>query len=806
MAQPPQDFAHTVVPILRSHCAECHGGREARGSFSINTRELLTGSGHVVAGKPQESHLLSLVTSDDAEIQMPPKDKPRLSDEEIVVLRKWILDGLPWDEGFSFAPETYEPPLKPRRPELPAPHSGRNNPVDRLLDHYFAAREQPYPLPISDAAFLRRVSLDLVGLLPEPESLVAFLADTRPDKRDLKIRELLNDNVAWAEHWLSFYNDLLRNDYSGTGFITGGRQQISGWLYESLVANKPFDQFTRELIAPPSPASRGYIDGIRWRGEVSAGQTVEIQFAQSVSQSFLGINLKCASCHNSFIDRWTLDEAYGLAAIYSERPLQIHRCDKPIGREAVAGWLFPELGQIDAQAARDERLRQLAALMTHPENGRFSRTIVNRLWYRMMGRGIVHPLDAMQSEPWNADLLDLLATHLTDSRYDVKEVLFLIASSQAYQSETAGQSPESGDGPDSSAGSAADDHSGYVYRGPETRRMTAEQFLDSVWQITGAAPLSFDAPVIRGAPSDVSSSATALPGEWIWGDSAREGSIPPAGEVLTLRTEFTLPDHVDQGGIVLTCDNEFTLFVNGREVRKGTDWTRPETVPVRDLLRKGGNIIMVLAGNGGNTPNPAGLYLEARIRLADGQTVSISSDASWEWNPGRPSVREGRAGQVPGEWKPVTVVPALPVWQQAVESTVPGLLTQALNGNFRMVRASLLKNDFLMKSLGRPLREQIVSMRPGELTTLEAINLSNGPALAKILGDGARFILNNENGAWSDNRSEIVSRLCVFAFSRNPTEEEHQIAMEFLSDPPQQREIEDLLWAIIMTPEFLLVR
>src|SRR5690606_33836845 len=112
-----------------------------------------------------------------------------------------------------------------------------------------------------------------------------FLADRDPNKRDQLIDELLNDRFGYAEHWLSFFNDLLRNDYSGTGFITGGRKQISKWLYESLLANKPFDVMTRELIAPPSLESRGFIDGIRWRGEVSAGQTLEIQFAQSIAQS-----------------------------------------------------------------------------------------------------------------------------------------------------------------------------------------------------------------------------------------------------------------------------------------------------------------------------------------------------------------------------------------------------------------------------------------------------------------------------------------------------------------------------------------
>ena len=128
--------------------------------------------------------------------------------------------------------------------------------------------------------------------MPTPEQRAEFLKDDRPDKRALLVRRLLDDDIAYAEHWLTFWNDLLRNDYTGTGFITGGRKQITGWLYESLVSNKPYDQFVRELIAPGEEAV-GFIQGIRWRGNVNSSQSQEIQFAQNVSQAFLGINLKC---------------------------------------------------------------------------------------------------------------------------------------------------------------------------------------------------------------------------------------------------------------------------------------------------------------------------------------------------------------------------------------------------------------------------------------------------------------------------------------------------------------------------------
>jgi hypothetical protein len=119
-----------------------------------------------------------------------------------------------------------------------------------------------------------------------------------------------------------------------------------------------------------------------------------------------------------------------------------------------------------------------------------------------------------------------------------------------------------------------------------------------------------------------------------------------------------------------------------------------------------------------------------------------------------------------------------------------------------MVRASLLKNDFLMRSLGRPQREQIVSMRPEELTTLEAIDLSNGDALADYLRRGAAALQSR----WEADRVGLVRHLCQSAWSRDPGTDEQAAMLEQLGTPPRAEEIEDLIWAVIMTPEFLLVR
>ena len=142
-----------------------------------------------------------------------------------------------------------------------------------------------------------------------------------------------------------FFNDLLRNDYSGTGFITGGRKQVSSWLYESLLYNVPFDQMARELIAPSSDASRGFIDGIKWRGNVSAGQTVEIQFAQFGGASVLGnqsegvprvTTVLLIDGHLKNRTAWRRFTHNG----NSKFTVAISRSEKT----AKAGWLFPKVG------------------------------------------------------------------------------------------------------------------------------------------------------------------------------------------------------------------------------------------------------------------------------------------------------------------------------------------------------------------------------------------------------------------------------------------------------------------------------
>jgi hypothetical protein len=778
------DFNHEVVPLLKKHCTECHAGDKKKGSFSMNTRaSLLEGSENgvmLVPGQVVKSKILELLVSADPDTRMPPKG-PGLSPAEVEVFKNWIKEGVVWTEGFAFKQPAYEPPLKPRSVVVPAPQAGRNHPIDCLLDDYLQRQKITPPSLADDSTYLRRVYLDLIGILPSPEETAAFLANPHPDKRAVVARELLARDVDYADHWMVFWNDLLRNDYAGTGYIDGGRKQITAWLYRSLINNKPYDVFARELIAP-APESEGFSKGIIWRGATSAGQKPEMQFAQSVGQTFLGINMKCASCHDSFTDRWKLKDSYGLAAIYSDHPLELIRCDIPTGKPATAAWIFPELGQIDATLPRAERLKQLAALMTHPDNGRFQRTMVNRLWHRLMGRGIVHPVDAMQTAPWNQDLLDLLANQLVASKYDLKAVLLFIVTSQAYQSQSEILHRDT-------------DDKGYTYHGPRAKRMSAEEFVDAIWRLTGTAPGKIDAGVLRSRDGVATAALLAQP---IWSNDTPKGQQPAANETRAFRKLFNLNAEVRRAALVITCDNAYELIVNGLKVGKGDDWQTPQTYDLSSVLKKGANEMIAVGRNGGTVPNPAGLWVQLYVQLSDDKEVVVATDKSWQWTSVLPNAQGALPAKV--DWKPVTAVPDVG-WTEG-ERRLAVQYAQLSKKTVLLPRAALMKSDLLQRSLGRPNREQIVSMRPTELSTLEAIDLANGAGLTDLLNRGAANLMRRH---WA-TPDALVHWLYQAALCREPTSAELHVAHEILGPQLTESGVADLLWSVFMLPEFQLVR
>ena len=461
-----------VRAILAHNCYKCHGAEKVKGELRLDRKDMVFKGGEhgpiIIAGNPMESEIVKRISLPPGDKKGMPNKEKRLSAAEIDIIKLWIQKGAPWPANSDKDVLYRVAQLQPRNPPLPPASANLQNPVDLWVNEYFKKNKIPWSQPVDDRTYLRRIYLDIIGLLPSPKEEETFITDNRPGKRALWVRQLLNRDDDYAGHWLTFWNDALRNDYTGTGYITGGRFNITDWLYKSLKSNKPYNLFVQELISP-TKQSKGFIEGIKWRGVINASQKTEMQAAQNVSQVFLGLNLKCASCHNSFISDWKLTDAYAFANIFADSALEINRCDKPTGKYTRPAMLWKELGTIDSAAKSTVKRKQLSENITKPENGRFYRTIVNRIWAQLMGRGLVEPVDVMDNEPWSQDLLDWMAFNFVEGKCDIKELIYLIATSNTYQLPSVGFK-------DPNKITAQD----FKFRGMLRKRMSAEQFADAV--------------------------------------------------------------------------------------------------------------------------------------------------------------------------------------------------------------------------------------------------------------------------------------------------------------------------------------
>ena len=774
-------FFKEIYPLLEQSCTKCHGKGKAKGGFSIETRVQLLAGGDtgasVVVGNSAGSYLVELVSGIDPDNVMPQKGS-RFTPEQVGLVRAWIDQGLEWEEGVNFAKAPVLN-LKPRRPELPGPEVG--HPIDRLLKPYFEKHSVKTGAVVSDRIFARRVYLDTIGLLPPVEELEAFVMDTDMGKRRKLVRRLLADRKSYAEHWLAFWNDILRNDYAGTGYIDGGRKQITGWLYGSLYNNKPYDRFVYELVNP-TEHSQGFTKGIVWRGVVNASQKPPMQAAQHISQIFMGVNLKCASCHDSFINDWSLADAYALASVYADKPLEMVECDKPTGKTSDVRFIHPELGKIDPKAGKAKRIEQLAKAVTSPKNGRLSRTIVNRLWARFLGRGLVEPVDEMENESWNTDLLDLLASDLGDNGHDLKFTMAQIMTSRAYQLPAVNGSEQA--------------EKEFVFRGPLVRRMTAEQFVDAVATLTGnwkpspAKKIEFD-----GANLEKKKQPDVPDAKWIWSAAKAANGVGPGTSFF--RKRFELPDKPTTANVIAVADNSFVLLVNRRKGMAGKNWEEPQFRNLAGRFQKGKNLIAVSATNGGSGNNPAGLWLGIRFEFADGSTMDLISDKSWKvssedadgWN--KPDFDDTK-------WRPASELGGADMapWGLAKRITISGS-DLAFGGRFR---ESLQNKTALTTALGRPNREQVTTRRPSVATTLQALALTNGEVLSKIIKEGAATLAKGE-----EKQQRLAKRVFQFALGRGPSDSETAMLNELAGGENAAESVEDVLWAVTMLPEFQLI-
>jgi len=762
-----------VRAIFAHNCYQCHSELKQKGELVLENEEGVMRGGEsgeiLIKGDAEHSEIIRRVKLPrDDEESMPGKGKA-LSAGEIELIALWIDQGAYWaDESLKVFPEAE---LALSQPELPEGTDHLKHPVDRLTVAYFEEQDVEVPDAVDDRTFIRRAYLDAIGLLPSPEEVSAFEKDSSPDKRNQLVKELLSDDKNYTQHWLSFWNDLLRNDYSGTGFITGGRKQITGWLYQALLTNKPYNEMVRELTNPTGE-SEGFIKGIQWRGVVNASQRTEMQAAQNISQSLMGVNLKCASCHNSFVSNVTLNQAYGFANIFADSTLEIYRCDKPTGKMSEVAFLYPELGEIEAETVK-EKLKALSEVIVQPENGRLYRTITNRLWDRLMGRGIIVPLDEMDNSPWSADLLNWLAADFIDHNYDLKHLLKRIMTSQAYQLPSVRY--------DRVASLMSEE---YVFTGPARRRLSAEQFADALSQVV--------TPVYYSAAYDPE--PDKLEASWIWTREVEvERDVLPKPGKRYFRYAFNLPTNksLQTAEALITADHSFKLYVNEKLATEGNDWRKVEQVDLSSQLHAGENVLAIEGENEGKVANPAGLLFALRLTYDDGTQDYVVSDGDWKTTNVQPQQEWTALKFDDIAWEPVKKQNSK-YWGKLISFDFDREDEQ------KFARASMVALDPFQKALGRPSRENVATSRDDQATLLQALELTNGEFFNTIMQEGAETML----ASYGNNSEQLVNQLYLKSFGRMPNTQEQSLMTDVVGTEPGVEEVQDLLWAVVLLPEF----
>ncbi len=301
-----------------------------------------------------------------------------------------------------------------------------------------------------DATFVRRVTIDICGTLPTSDEVVEYLADTRSDKRARLVDRLL-ERPEYASYFTLKWADILQN--RGAGYSTSkqraGTTLFAAWIRDSIAANKPYDQFVCEIIT--ASGSQNENPPAIWYRTVRKSP----EYVESVAQAFLGVRVQCAQCHHHPTERWSQSDYFGLAAVFSRVGRKGGFADAEVPTDEIitlkaSGELrHPRTGEVlkprplggseFSLGVHDDPRVSLARWVTSAENPFFARTMANRLWAHFLGRGIVHPIDDARSTnpPSNPELLDALAQDFVSNGFNVKHLIRVITSSDAYGWESA---------------------------------------------------------------------------------------------------------------------------------------------------------------------------------------------------------------------------------------------------------------------------------------------------------------------------------------------------------------------------------
>ncbi len=393
-----------------------------------------------------------------------------------------------WDRRHQLARQVLSKSSGPTPPNA-SKSTPVNNDIDRFIGKRLEAAQQTASPLTNDFAFLRRVTLDTIGTVPTPDHIQKFQADKSPQRRARAIDRLLDD-AGWADNWVGYWQDVLAENPNIVNPTLNNTGPFRWWIHESFLDNKPFDRFATELVLMEGSAYYGGPAGFAMATQNDAPMAAK---AHIVGQAFLGIEMKCARCHDAPYHDFKQRDLFSLAAMLNRGSQQVPKTStvpgtvgsnsllikvtlKP-GESVAPEWSFTKIAPSNVPDGilrkTDDSREKLAALITSPHNRRFSRVIVNRLWKRYLGLGLVEPVDDWEhADPSHPELLDYLARELVQHNYDLKYVTRLILNSRTYQRVVRGLEAVKSSEP-------------YLFASPVVRRMSAEQLIDSLFVASG---------------------------------------------------------------------------------------------------------------------------------------------------------------------------------------------------------------------------------------------------------------------------------------------------------------------------------
>jgi hypothetical protein len=412
----------------------------------------------------------------------------------------------------------------------------------------------------------------------------------------------------------------------------------------------------------------------------------------------------------------------------------------------------------------------------------------------------------MEKPAWDPELLDWLAEDFAAHNYDVRFLIKRILTSRAYQMPA--------------VDSGEQHEKDFVFRGPFVRRMDAEQFRDALFAMTGVggnlpgAKYDFMATYMAAHADTIPPAQLPSAAQWIWNDTNAAKRTKPG--TLYFRREIGLSKVPLEAAVIIACDDIFTFYVNGERVESGDNISRPRVFDIVSRLNIGRNLIAISAENkepekskDTNAPpkdpkTPAGLFVMGFVRERDPASFSTAStnffsDASWLCSDKHIAHWETNAFEPKGWVHPVQLGPAgMAPWKIGKQLSV----CLSIVSHYGCFRASVIDSDFLTRALGRPNREQVVTTRSSFATTLEAIEVTNGSDLARLIERGAADLISDESSA---SRRRLVQRFYRRGLSRAPTSQELAVAGTFMTKDVKKEGVQDLFWVVANLPEFQLI-